>query len=1113
VLDGLDELAVNSPDENPLPRVLPETLPAGVVILCATRPKHPHLHWLEQRSNVHRIDLNDGRWSASNDAACRAICEDQSAQFLPSLDRTVVDEVVRRADGNLLYATRLRDWLMSQPVERRLAMNIPQGLHGFLEHLWDEVRKLDGARRELVMNGLGLACAAREALPAYLFGEILGWPSIHDADEFLHAARPFLIEEVAPWHVRKRAYRLYHESFRELVIEKLGERTIREHHKRISAWLAAWPLDERDTPERTYALRHAVMHRLEAGDVSGAQRLCVDVNYLERKCRFLDTAAIERDLEATARALVGDASVELSAILAAVSVEARSLRDDFASLPTRLYNRLICVGWSAGQIEKALRFHAGRPPLRLLYRVRLGSTQIRSFREHEKGVVACAITPEGLRVLSASIDHTLRLWTLGSGECIKVLRGHDDEVTGCVVTEGGRTAVSSSNDTTAKRWNLESGRCVDTLPNNGRWATACAATQDGRSIVIGSDDGSLRVWDGRSRKLERTLLGHTDYITACIIISGGACIISASRDGSVRAWDRASGVCRYTLQGGEDVATPVARGIEQQRWITALALTPDEKRAFAASGDGFILHWSVTSGRRIERFRVAQSRIDACAITPDGRHLICGIEDGTLVVWSLTAMKRAARLSAHIGPVSACSLTPDGRRVVSASHDRLLKLWELNVPESLPEEAHDEPITACAVTLEASIAVSASEDRTLKLWNLTTGAPRITLEGHEDLVTACAISPDGRYVASGARDGNIRVWDAASGACIQSLRGHGARVSGCAITRDGRLVTVSHDRTVRTFRLATLDKVMVLGSHEDAVEGCAITPDGAYVVSLSRDGAVTLWNLAMNKRERFLTSLGSGLLCGALALDARRAVLGRDDGMIEVYDLRTGQRLRALREHEGRVFGCAVSPDGTRFVSASEDGTVRVWSLATYACIGRLHGARLFRCVAVTRSRICAGDEEGNLWVIASSAASASVAKPGVRAPRKSTPAASSDPGAQMAGAKPEGDESIAKIATAMMSFSAPSALGTPSPMARFLPLREILADLYTDPDEAVIVALNAGLDPKRIKITGKPIVFWWAILTEANHQARVLEVWRSAREDFPKNSELARIGRDLGFQ
>ncbi len=65
VVDGLDETRAE-PGENPLPRFLPHVVPAGIRILCATRPTYPHLGWIEARSPARRVNLDDDQWASSN---------------------------------------------------------------------------------------------------------------------------------------------------------------------------------------------------------------------------------------------------------------------------------------------------------------------------------------------------------------------------------------------------------------------------------------------------------------------------------------------------------------------------------------------------------------------------------------------------------------------------------------------------------------------------------------------------------------------------------------------------------------------------------------------------------------------------------------------------------------------------------------------------------------------------------------------------------------------------------------------------------------------------------------------------------------------------------------
>jgi WD40 repeat protein len=44
--------------------------------------------------------------------------------------------------------------------------------------------------------------------------------------------------------------------------------------------------------------------------------------------------------------------------------------------------------------------------------------EVAALRGHTNGVIACAVTPDGRRVVSTSRDKTLRVWDLESGTCL-----------------------------------------------------------------------------------------------------------------------------------------------------------------------------------------------------------------------------------------------------------------------------------------------------------------------------------------------------------------------------------------------------------------------------------------------------------------------------------------------------------------------------------------------------------------------------------------------------------------------------------------------------------------------------------------------------------------------
>jgi hypothetical protein len=491
VVDGLDETRAE-PGENPLPRFLPHVVPAGIRILCATRPTYPHLGWIEARSPARRVNLDDAQWALSNEALVRGFWEAVGSDYQPPLPAATVAAAIARAEGNVLHAVMLHDVLRGLPPEQRRAERIPGGLRHLIGEVWDRA-----ASTESVRVGLGLLCAAQEALSLDALAEVAAW-SYDDKKRFLPKARQLLLEEPASW-AGARAYRPRHDWVRELMVEQLGGAALRAHHETLARMLARWPSAVEPTTRR-YALRYALIHRVEASAWADAWRLAADMSFLEARCRELGAHEAELDVERVAercRASGDEAFRERFGDLArALARESHWLRAAPEATAAQVWNRLRQLGWSADELDQLLQLPVRSNFLRVRHvATRESAALVRDLVGHAGWVTACAVTPDGRQVVSASLDGTLKVWDLATGRAEATLEGHADSVTACAVTPDGRRVVSASSDQTLKVWDLATGRAEATLKGHAGGVTACAVTQDGRRVVSASNDCTLKVWD------------------------------------------------------------------------------------------------------------------------------------------------------------------------------------------------------------------------------------------------------------------------------------------------------------------------------------------------------------------------------------------------------------------------------------------------------------------------------------------------------------------------------------------------------------------------------------------------------------------------------------------
>ena len=406
--------------------------------------------------------------------------------------------------------------------------------------------------------------------------------------------------------------------------------------------------------------------------------------------------------------------------------------------------------------------------------------------------------------------------------------------------------------------------------------------------------------------LIRTLEGHTGSVSAVAVTPDGRRAVSASRDRTLRLWDLESGQTLRTLEG-------------HTNWVSAVAVTPNGRRAVSASGDRTLRLWDLESGETLRTFEGHTDSVEDVAVAPDGRRAVSTSADQTLRLWDLESGQTLRTFEGHTDSVNAVAITPDGQRAVSASYDGTLRLWDLESGQALRTlEGHTEPVTAVAVTPDGHLAVWASGHAllwpegkpSLRLWDLESGQTLRTLEGHMDRVSAVAVTPDGHRAVSTSADQTLRLWDLESGQTLRVFEGHTHWVNAVAITPNGRrAVSASEDGTLRLWDLGNDQTPRTFEGHTDSVNAMAVTPDGRRAVAASSDGTLRLWDLESGQTLRVLEGYTDGVQAMAVTPDGRRGVAASSDGTLRLWDLESGQTLRTLEGHTREASAVAATPE------------------------------------------------------------------------------------------------------------------------------------------------------------------------------------------------------------
>ncbi|KAG8723284.1 hypothetical protein FRC09_003938 [Ceratobasidium sp. 395] len=587
-------------------------------------------------------------------------------------------------------------------------------------------------------------------------------------------------------------------------------------------------------------------------------------------------------------------------------------------------------------------------------------------------VNSISVSPDGRRIVSASMDKTLRVWDARTGASLRdPLSGHSEAVTSVAFSHDSRCIVSGSRDKTLRIWDTEKGNAVlRLLKGHSGWVLSVAFSSDGRRIVSGSDDRTVRMWDAQegtaflnpfkghegavmsvaisfdgalvaSGSSDQTiriwnartadsdscdpLKGHTNHVTSVAFSPNGRYIVSGSQDKTVRVWDAEAGTTLFPpLLGHSD-------------WVTAVAFSPDGRRIVSCSNDGSARVWDARNGSELlSPLEGHSGYMSSAAFSPDGRCIITGSWDEEVRIWDAQECANLLDpLPGHSYEVTSVAYSSDGQSIVSGSQDKTVRIWNAHTGDARlePFQAHSEGVTSVAFSPDNKHIASGSTDETIRIWNAQTGEMILgPLKGHSDVVASVAFSPDGRQIVSGSWDTTVQTCDTDTGEFRPNpIKGHFKEVACAAFSPDGQLiVSGSDDKTARVWNAHTGDSALKpLRGHSKRVTSVAFSPDAKLIISGSMDTTVRIWDAHSGIALRLLNPPGNqqdAIESVAFSPNSLHVVSGSRDTTLCIWDTTTGALLLGpLRGHSKSVTSVAFSPDGQRIVSGSDDGSVRTW--------------------------------------------------------------------------------------------------------------------------------------------------------------------------------------------
>jgi WD40 repeat protein len=171
---------------------------------------------------------------------------------------------------------------------------------------------------------------------------------------------------------------------------------------------------------------------------------------------------------------------------------------------------------------------------------------------HTDVVWAVKISPDGMKIASASLDKTVMIWSIQSGKQLLTFKGHKDKVYAIAWSPDSKFVASGGRETCIFVWEAETGIKVRE-PLNAATSINCVAFDSTASMLVtGGFDNRVVVWELPKKDravVKYRMKGHSDAVETVALSPDGQFIVSGSRDDTLRVWDVATGKVLIVLEG------------------------------------------------------------------------------------------------------------------------------------------------------------------------------------------------------------------------------------------------------------------------------------------------------------------------------------------------------------------------------------------------------------------------------------------------------------------------------------------------------------------------------------------------------------------------------------
>jgi WD40 repeat protein len=176
----------------------------------------------------------------------------------------------------------------------------------------------------------------------------------------------------------------------------------------------------------------------------------------------------------------------------------------------------------------------------------------------------------------------------------------------------------------------------------------------------------------------------------------------------------------------------------------------------------------------------------------------------------------------------------------------------------------------------------------VRVWSIDKEEQPMEIQLSDNNVTCVCFAQDGERLLIGDEQGALSLVDLRHKENLWTSHIHNGPITSLWVTDDGKkALTGGADESIRVLELADGDELARLVGHRSAVTSIKSIPGSEYMVSVSLDSTIKIWDSRTSRCFRTLDDSDEPFTCCDVSPDGATLVTGGSKGSIQLWELET----------------------------------------------------------------------------------------------------------------------------------------------------------------------------------------------------------------------------------